>query len=482
VHYVKKPGIRSYAAVFLLVVLGLMAKPMLVTLPFVLLLLDYWPLGRVAGTDRAAWLRLFREKLPLIAVAAASSVVTFAVQQQAHTVAPLSMLPIGWRVANAALSYVAYIEKMIWPTGLAALYPYRRSMPDWWIVAGLILAAASLASFWAARRRPYVFTGWFWYIGTLIPVIGLIQVGAQSMADRYTYVPLIGLFIVVAWGVPDILDLRWPRRTVMRVSTALAAATLVSCAFAARREVSHWRNNFSLWEHALAVTKNNAFAHYNMAGALAGQGKDAEAAIHFTEALRIDPKVSDMHRDFAPVLERLGKPAEAAAHYSSALEFAKADPGKAVVLHNKLAILMAQQGKLNEAIPHYSEALRLAPGNAEIHNNLGLALAASGKGDEAIRHYREALRIKPDYANALMNLGVALGSLGDFAGAIPYLTDVVRLTPESPEAHNNLGTALASVGKFDEAIAQFSEAIRIRPGYADAQGNLAAALSRRNSR
>jgi tetratricopeptide (TPR) repeat protein len=416
VEYVRRPGLRRYGAVLLFFALGLLAKPILVTLPFVLLLLDFWPLGRtgmapnpaggwaLAGDGWTTVVRLVREKLPLLALAVASSIVTFVIHRRGGAVITLGAKPLNLRVANALISYVTYIGKMLWPAHLAVFYPYAQSLPVGWVAgAFLVLMGISIAVIRAAPRRPYLLVGWLWYLGTLVPVIGLIQVGDQAMADRYTYIPLIGLFIVVAWGVPELLG-RWPLRIRRIALPAAAGVVILACAIAARAQAQYWEDSTTLWTHALAVTSRNNIAH------------------------------------------------------------------------NNLGVSLAEQGKLDEAIAHYSEALRIKPDYANAHNNLGAALADRGKPDEAIAHYSEALRIRPDYADAHLNIGVSLAEQGKLDEAIAHFTEALRIKPDSAKAHNDLGVALASQGKLDEAIAHFTEALRIKPDYADAQKNLEFAL------
>jgi tetratricopeptide (TPR) repeat protein len=423
VEYVKRPdlrrpGLRRYAAVLLFFALGLMAKQMLVTLPFVLLLLDFWPLGRVGmgsnpaggsalSSDRwATAVRLGWEKLPLLALSVVSSVVTFVIHQRGGAVIILSAIPLNLRVENALVSYVAYIGKMLWPARLAVLYPYAQSLPGWWVAGGfLVLMGISVVVIRAASRHPYLPVGWFWYLGTLVPVIGLIQVGDQAMADRYTYVPFIGLFIIVAWGVPDLL-VRWPLRRI--VLPAAASLLILACAITARGQLQYWENSTTLWTHALAVTTGNDIAHNNLGAALADQGKTEEAIAHYSEALRIKPDYADAHNNLGVALAGEGKLDEAIAHYSEALRI-RPDYADA---HSNLGIALANQGKLDEAIAQFNEALRIKPDSAKAHNNLGVALASQGKLDEAIAHFTEALRIKPDYTDAHKNLGVALVQQG----------------------------------------------------------------------
>ena len=319
VEYVRRHGLRRYLVVLLLFALSLMAKPMLVTLPFVLLLLDFWPLGRVSleaiDPGRSGWaalwdrrsivLRLVLEKLPLLALTIVSSVITFVVQQRGGTMLQLGVLPWNRRVGNALLAYFSYIGKTLWPTRLAALYPFRSS-PGWEVAAAILgLIGVSVTVIWDGRRHPYLPVGWLWYVGTLVPVIGLIQVGQQSMADRYSYIPLIGLFVIVAWGIPDLLA-RWPYR-----STALPMAAvfvILACMIAARGQVLYWRNSIALWERTLEVTDENPVAHNNLAAALLVQGRTGQAIAHFSEALRIRPDYAEAHRNMGLLWKTKGGP------------------------------------------------------------------------------------------------------------------------------------------------------------------------------
>jgi Flp pilus assembly protein TadD len=425
VRYVRQPRVTRYLAVFALLALGLMAKPMLVTLPFVLLLLDVWPLKRIGPqTDATEVVRLLREKLPLLVLAGASGLITVLVQRKGGAVAPVDALPLTFRLQNALVSYVAYVGKMLWPVHLAAVYPYPRSIPTAWVAASAIaLIAASVAALRAARRRPYLAVGWFWYLGTLVPVIGLVQVGSQAMADRYTYIPLVGLFLVVAWGVPDLLD-RWPAGR--RALPIAAAFVILGCLVTARVQVQYWRDSQALWQHAVDVTTDNFIAQDGLGVAFATQGRGKEAIAHFAEAVRANP------------------------NYPYA--------------HNNLGIELRKQRRLEEAVVQEAEAVRLKPDFAEGHNSLGNALADEGRLDEAVSHYAEAVRLKPDYIDAHRDLAVALGKLGRFEESAMHFAEVVRLQPGSANARINLAIALASQGRFKDAAAEATEALRLEPG------------------
>ncbi|MGW8222880.1 MAG: tetratricopeptide repeat protein [Syntrophobacteria bacterium] len=453
--YTKRPGVKRYLVILLAFALGLMAKPMLVTLPFVLLLLDYWPLKRIelgqsaiglpaasqpstiANKPGAQAFRLLLEKTPMFVLAAVSSVVTFIVQKSGGAVGALETYPFKIRMANALLSYVIYLKKMIWPQNLAVFYPHPgQSLPMWQAAgAGLLLVVVSIAVIRAGRRYPYLPVGWLWYVGTLVPVIGLVQVGDQAMADRYTYVSLIGLFIVVAWGVPDVArSWRYGKSALALATGSLLVALMVSTSL----QLKHWKNSLTLFDHALSVTDRNYLAHTNFGNALAELGRVDEALFHFTEAVKIRPSFSKAYNNLGNALARQGRDEEAIFHLTRALELEPDFPRA----HNNLGNLFERQRKIEEAVFHYSMALELKPDFAEAYFNLGNLQARQGKMDQAISHFSSALQIKPDFA----------------------------------EAHNSLGVVLAYTGRLEEAIAHFTEALQIEPGFVRARTNLSTAL------
>ncbi|MGO8989998.1 MAG: tetratricopeptide repeat protein [bacterium] len=484
IRYVERPGFNRYLLVLLSFVLGLLSKPMLVTLPFVLLLLDYWPLGRFhfgrlsgdreshtskssdTGDQKSIVLRLIREKAPFFVLCAISSILTIFAAQKTGALVSLESYTLGSRIANAPVSYVRYIEKMVWPRHLAVLYPYQEMLPIWKVLgSGLLLVCVSFLVIRAARKFPYHVVGWFWYLGTLIPVIGIVQAGPQALADRFTYVPLIGLFIMMVWGVPDILAGWRFRKVVLSISTGLLLSLLM---IVTNLQLKHWQNDITLFERTLAATSNNFIIHNYLGAALAGQGKTQEAVAHYAEALRIKPGYAEAHNNLGVTLANQGKIQEAVAHYAEALRI-KPDDAEA---HNNLGAALAGQGKTQEAIAHFAEALRIKPDYADAHNNLGAALAGQGKIQEAIAHFAEAVRIKPDYAEAHNNLGAALAGQGKTQEAIAHFAEALRIKPDDAEAHKNLGFTLAGQGKTQEAVAHFAEALRIKPDYAEAHNNL----------
>jgi Flp pilus assembly protein TadD len=417
ISYVNRAGGKRYVLVLVTFSLGLMAKPMLVTLPFVLLLLDYWPLNRFqpgattastvgqplgllsSGDDKSPILKAVIEKVPLFVMSLFSCLVTVMAQQEAGAVSTLKIVPFKLRIANGLVSSVAYMGKMIWPLDLAVFYPHPGSeLPIWEpAVAGLFLLFVSAVALWGAHRCRYVLVGWLWYLGTLVPVIGLVQVGEQAMADRYTYVPLIGLFIIVVWGLADLVKKWRSIRWVVGVSTAVMVLALMAGSWL---QVGYWKNSIQLFEHALDVTSNNYVAHYTLGNALAAQGNLAGAMSHYHEALEINPNFAEAHNNLGNAMAVQGNLAGAISHYHKALQI---NPDHAEA-HRNLAVALDRQGKHLEALQHYVEALRISPHDAQSHNNLGVALAEQGRYEEAVAHFTEALRIDPNFKEAQRNL------------------------------------------------------------------------------
>lgn len=445
VRFAQRPQTSRYLLIVAFFILGLMAKATLVTLPFVFLLLDYWPLGRFAfgqsstpGEPRQQPppLHLVWEKVPFFVMAAAASVVTYLSRVAAHlggyAAEVLNQYPSDVRIANALVSYVRYISKTIWPSHLTVFYPHPDTVP-WWQVLGAFVSLlfVSFLAIRAAKSRPYFVVGWLWFLGTLIPVIGLVQIGAFAMADRYTYVPVIGLFIIIAWGIPELVSGCRYRREALAVATGLAIAALTAVSW---HQVGCWRNSVRLFTHALDVTKDNWLAHNNLGNALAEEGRLEQAIAHYTQTLRIAP-------DYA-------------------------------MAHNNLGFTLARQGRFDEAIRHYDRALQISPDFAEAHTNLCGALAGQGRLEEAIRHGWEAVRIQPDSVVAHNNLGNALTRRGQLNEAITHFAEALRIAPDYAVAHYNLGIVFTRKGEVDKAMTHFSEALRVRPDFSEADKNL----------
>ena len=471
--YVQHPGARRYLLTLLLFILGMMAKPMLVTLPFVLLLLDYWPLGRMQASgvllnppQQPMLPKLIWEKAPFFIIIVIAGVATFLTQQEAGAVKSLASYPLDVRIANMLVSYVGYIGKMLWPTRLTFLYPHPGALPVWqWGGALLILGAVTYIVFGYAKVRPYLTVGWLWYLGTLVPVIGLVVIGPHAMADRYTYVPLIGLFIMLSWGVSEILPSRPFKRMIF---FATASAVLVLFMTLSWLQVRYWQNSITLFRRALEVTEDN-FIVYNNLGVVVGEkGNTAEAMDLLQKALLINPGYIEGHLNLGILLKRMGKNDEAVDHFNIALQINPRFKGS----HFSLGLALAEQGKLEAAVNQYRTALQIDPNYAEAHNNLGNILEKQGDLPEAKKHYLRALQIDPEYKEAHYNLGSLLLGQGQINRAIHHYREALRIDPLYVAAHNNLGAALARQGRTAEAIVQFREALRIAPDHLEARNNL----------
>jgi protein O-mannosyl-transferase len=424
---------RFYVLSLLCFVLGLMSKAMLVTVPCVMLLLDYWPLRRWPARSIRS---LAVEKIPFFMAALASAAATWVVQKQGGAI--VAGLPLAARLENAIVSYCRYLGKLFWPVNLAAFYPPVGHWPGMVVVlCGLFLLAFSIVAIALRRRSPYCLVGWLWFLGTLVPVVGLIPAGEQSMADRYSYVPSVGILLLVVWGVHD-LTKRW-RYQALAASAATAGAALF-CLVLTRAQISFWRNTEALFRHALLATDHNYVAHNNLGTALQKQGRWDEAINEFRWSLQVKP-------DYTEALNNLG-----------------------VGLHH--------EGHVDEAIRQLEETLRLRPRYAVAHYNLGVALQERGQLDEAIAEYQAAVRLKPRYVDALYNLGLALQRQGDLGGAVAEFQAILKLQPNSPQVYDRLGGVLEARGQVDDAITQYRRALKLDPGYARAHCNLGVALDR----
>jgi len=486
-RYIEKPGLFRYMLTFSVFALGLMAKPMLVTLPFVLLLLDYWPLRRLhfgqSNSDNrrkarksttsdytgSPIFRLVLEKTPFfLLVILYFCLISLSFQPDAVGVVSTESVSMKLRLANALVSCVSYMGKMIWPQDLAVLYPFPTTMLPIWQITGAVLllvcVSVLVARVW--KQKPYFVVGWLWFLGTLVPVIGIIQSGLwPAMADRWAYIPLIGLFIMIAWGVPDLLS-RWQHR---RAFLAISAGCILSVlTMVTWMQLQYWQNSISLFEHTLNVTTDNFVMHNNMGLALQEQGKTDEAIGHYTDALKIKPDYADAHYNFGIALQEQGKIDEAIAHYTDALKI-NPDYAKA---HYNLGIVRQKQGKIDEAIAHYAKAMKIKPDYVDARVNLAVALEEQDKIAEAIAHYTEALKIQPDDAKVYNNLGSILGRQGRFEEAIDHYSEALKIKPDYAKVHNNLGSILVMQGKLDEAISHYSEALRINPDDDDARARL----------
>ena len=478
-RYVKATDFKNYALVIVFLSLGLMAKPMLVTFPFVLLLLDFWPLKRfhfnndyLFQSERTTHYgskgiyRLILEKIPLFIPVVISCVLTFLAQKSEGAVQALGSLSLINRIANALVSYVNYVLKMFWPSKLAVFYPHPgNTLPAWQIFgSALLITCTCFLAIRAAKKYPYIVVGLFWYLGTLVPVIGLVQVGEQAMADRYTYIPLIGLFIIVAWGVSDLFR-KWHYQKIysgvfaMIILSALTARTFF--------QVGHWKNGVTLFEHAIKVTENNYKAHNNLAAALEPLDLD-RAIFHYKEALKIYPKYVLALNNIGISLYNKGNYDEAVSYFTKVL---KIDPQK-IDARMDMANLFFLQAKPEKAILQYKEILKTDSENAKAHYNLAYILSAQKKIDQAEYHYKETLKINPKHEKAHYNLGNIMLKQGKLKEAFTHFADAIKIKPDYIQAYNKIGLILFKQGKFNKAKVFFSKALKIDPNYSEARKNL----------
>jgi tetratricopeptide (TPR) repeat protein len=502
VRYARRLGVSRYLLVVLFFTMGMMSKPMLVTLPFVLLLLDYWPLNRLSISN---WRFAIVEKIPLLVLAVVLSIVAFIAQKQGKAIPTGDDFALPFRLANAPISYVQYIIKMFWPAELAMFYPHpgRNVSFFYAVLSAVILLAVTILIIRFSRKHRYLFTGWFWYLGTLVPVIGLVQVGNHAMADRYSYITLTGLFIIIAWGVPELIGRLPHRKVVLWVSSI---AVLLALSVCAHIQTGYWKNSITLCEHALKVTKNNYRAHFCITLPLLEQGRFVEAIEHASEAIRIDPKCYEAYNNLGFGLVRVGRFDDAVSVYESLLEkrpdyaltrgnlagiyvtqgrYAEAaeqckislETIDSIPVRKFLAYSLLKLGQYPSATMEYRKILSAEPNDPNTLNKLGFALARDGKYEEAISVSSEVLRIAPQLVDARQNLGYAFIGQGRFAEAVIEYEQFLQKYPENALAHSELGVAFFKLGKLDEAIAHFNRAIQIDPNNTTARTNLDVALA-----
>ncbi|MGD0597768.1 MAG: tetratricopeptide repeat protein [Sedimentisphaerales bacterium] len=508
-RYAERSSAGRYIVMLVLFAMGLLAKPMLVTLPFVLLLLDYWPLGRFSSPGLSVK-GLLLEKLPLLILSIASSVVTFIVQQHGGAVIASNRLLLDERVINAIVSYLTYIGKMIWPTQLAVLYPHPvNTIPvSRAVIYGTILVLITIFFVCYCRRHKYLIVGWLWYLGTLVPVIGIVQVGSQAMADRYTYIPLIGIFIIIAFGVTELLKERPFGKIALGV---LAGVSLSACAVVTSGQLKYWKDSLSLFEHTLNVVKDSSIMENNYANILSDLGRPKEAAAQLSEALKFLPNSPEIHNNYGNALREMGKLDEAIAQYKIVIKLnpdfklarynlglalaAKGDYEGAIQqyqlyagtsvdvadIHQGLGAQLAKEGKADDAVGQFQKALIVKPNSAEVLSNFGFALAQSGKPKEAIEYYNKVLAKDPNNVITHGRLALALASVGRISEAIEQCRIVLVARPNDFEMHNNLGMLLQNQGKLDQAIESYKKALQINPNFRKSRENLDAALAQKQA-
>jgi len=422
--------------VIVLFAAGLASKPMVITLPFVLLLWDYWPLHRMridSPTGSASsWPRLVVEKIPLLALSAVSAVVTLRAQQAGGAVRSTNEFSLLIRLQTAVYAYAMYLWKMLWPARLAPLYPHPGdSLPAWQVtISALVLLAVTVVVL-RFRSRRYLLTGWLWFLGTLVPVIGLVQVGDQAMADRYAYIPLIGIFIMLAWGAADLADLLHIGLSARMIP---AACILLALAFATHRQLGYWSSNYELWTHALAVTDKNFIAQNNLGGALLLLGKPDEAYAHFQAAAEINPNDPMSRSNLGAYLQEHGKLSEAMAQYDRTISLTS-DPGLLAATYANLGTAYRNLGEDEKARDSYEQALRLNPNQSNAYLGLGELLEKQNQLDDAIRNYSRSVELRPT-ATGFLLLGHALETEARRPEALAAYQSALKLSPELPEAQH----------------------------------------------
>jgi protein O-mannosyl-transferase len=451
----------------------LLSKPMVVTLPCVLLLMDLWPLNRIQFRsadaarvfEKSSGIKIVLEKMPLFILAALSSVATIYAQKQGQAIVSLETISIGARMSNSLVSYVGYIKKLIFPVNLGVIYPHQRVFSGWELSgAGLMLLVVTWLSVRALKKHSYFPVGWFWFLGTLVPVIGIVQVGSQAMADRYTYVPYIGLFIAIAWGVPDIMK-GWRFSGILtRIGAIMILMVLAGLTW---RQAGFWKNSQVLFEHTLAVTSANYTAHNNLGSVFYNQGNFDAAISHFRQSIEINPDYDMGHYNLAVMLSQQGDMEGAIRNYSEAI---RVHPGFGMA-HYNLALLLERKDQNEDSFQHYLTVINLNPEFYRAYNNLGAILMKNGRVNEAINCFQKALKINPGYSKAYFSLGLASYRLENYHQSVRYYEKAIKLDPNFEQARNNLCEALFQGGKFQAAIDCYKHALNLNPGNSTAKEN-----------
>ncbi len=489
IRYARAPRWYSYVPIVILLALSLLAKPMLVTLPFLFLLLDYWPLMRglnlnsfspgwameaaaVPRFPRRSFPALLLEKIPLLVLVAVCGVITIIAQNGSNAVSTLDELSIARRLEDVPLAYVGYLGKIIWPERLSIFYPLANHAPPRWALcsAALLLVLITALSLSQWRRRPWLLVGWLWFLGALAPVIGVVQVGAQALADRYSYLPNVGLLVMAVWSIPA----RWWLQPAPRLALLGASGALLAWLSAATWvQTGYWRDSTQLWNHAIRVTIPNPVAFTYYANALVDQGHAEEALPWYRKALATSPLFQPALKGMGVLLAQEDRFPEAVQAYQM---FLSVNPDDALVQMN-LGAALGRLGRHQEAEKHLQLSVKLDPLSADAHFDLGVELNALGQSRQAVEEFQQALAINPGQALARLHWGRALAAMGQWQAAVGQYQQAVALQPDLAEAHNSLGVALARTGQPDRAVEQFHQALRLRPDYDDARDNLKHALT-----
>ncbi len=474
IHYVEHRGLRTYLMVFSFLALGLMAKPMLVTLPFVLMLLDYWPLQRFdLRAHRSLLMPLLLEKIPLIILSVISSIVTFVAERREDIIVDLNLLSPVDRIANALVSYATYIEKTLWPTNLAFYYPYQ-----WWtfwqmLGAFLFFITVTSITIWGATKYRYLIVGWLWYVGTLIPVIGFVQLGSQLRPDRYTYIPLVGVFLITAWGIPELIKKTRYRREAL---ISLSVLTISCFSITTFIQTGYWRNSLILFDHSLKVTDKNFIAFNHRGAAYFSLGQFKEAIADFDRAITINPQYGLAYMGRANAEQELGNNKQAILDYNMAVDLMP----KYSTIYYRRGNAYAALGKYTQAIEDYDISIRIEP-SGQAYGDRGYAYAAIGEYRQAIADYDRAIGNLPNLAMLYADRGIAYAALGKYQQAIEDYNKAIQLKPSAKaygdrwavyvgEAYGYRGIAYAAIGKYQQAIEDYDRAIQLQPS-AEVYGN-----------
>ena len=453
IRYTKQPGLGRYILVLAVFGLCIMTKPIVITLPLVLLLLDYWPLERIrwgqksktaakttSNQKSAGW--LIAEKAPLLAMSAILGVLTVIAQQSGGAVSTLDKVPLDHRIGNAFISYVKYIGKLVWPSDMAVFYPPSHSnlLNATMLICAFIFIVISAISIYTGRRRKYIAVGWLWFAGTLVPMIGLVQVGDQAMANRYMYLPMLGLLIIIALAGKELIA-KHPR---LKTVAAIMGVISLSCLLVlTRMQVRHWQNSVTLFEYALSVTEDNAITENSYACALFNEDRLSEAEQHFGNALRINPAFDTALIHLARIYLKEGRHNEAISIYEELIK----RNYKTAELYYNLAMALGIQEKYSDSIKYFSKSLELNPDDPDTHNKMGIILLAAGKANDSIVQFNESLRIKANQSVVYENLGTAYNQLGKYELAIQNWTRAIELNPGNIDALDKAGWFLAACGE-----------------------------------
>ena len=469
--YVENNRCSRYIFCLILFIFGLMSKPIILTLPFLMILLDYWPLKRCPmdllspfKNRRQIFGKLLREKVPFIFFTIVSCIITFRAQDKSHLVASLRNLSFDTRVQNMFISYVSYLEKTFWPFDFAVYYSYERSFPlGNVLISCIILIGITMTVIYVMKKMPFLFVGWFWYLGTLVPVIGLVQIADIARADRYTYLPSVGIVMMITWGIPFLFYHKVISKKIL-FTAGIAVLTILS--ILTWQQCRYWKNSIELYNHTLKVTKNTYFIRHLLGRALAEKGNTKEAIDQYDEAIKLKPKNANAYQARGNAYEKLGQYQQAFAEYNKAVRLEPNDK-----TYNSRGLAYYKLGQYREALADHNEAIRLNPDVADAYQARGNAYEKLGQYQQALADYNEAIRLNPDVADVYSNRGTIYFKLGQYQQALVDYNKAIIMKPKSADAYNNRGLAYGKLGQYQQAVDDFNQATSLKPDYIDAYNN-----------